>query len=300
MVIYSGPHVFMRKILLFGKVGQVGWELRRTLMPMGEVVCLGRPDVELSLADSIRDHIKAVKPDIIINACAYTAVDKSEKEFDLAKKINADAPGVMGEEAKKLGALLVHYSTDYVYDGTKRTPYVETDTPNPLGSYAKTKHLGDEAIRQTDCNHLIFRLCWVYGNRGSNFMLTMQRLARKREKIKVVADQIGCPTWSRAVAEVTAKAVFQVKNNADAERFSGTYHLCSSGQTSWHGFAKAIVDLMPPEERKCVKVEDINNSTYPTPTLRPYYTVMSTQKLQDTFGLKLPDWYEMLKHVVEK
>jgi dTDP-4-dehydrorhamnose reductase len=290
----------MRKILLFGKVGQVGWELRRTLMPMGEIVCLDRPDVELSLADSIRNHIKSISPDIIINAAAYTAVDKSEKEFDLAKKINADAPGVMAEEAKKLGALLVHYSTDYVYDGAKRTPYVETDKPNPLGSYAKTKHLGDEAIRHTGCNHLIFRLCWVYGNRGSNFLLTMQRLAKQKEKIKVVSDQIGCPTWSRAVAEVTSQAVFQVKNKSDAERLSGTYHLCSSGQTSWHGFAKAIVDLMPPEERKCVKVEDISNSTYPTPTLRPYYTVMSTQKLQDTFGLKLPNWYEMLKHVVEK
>jgi dTDP-4-dehydrorhamnose reductase len=226
-------------------------------------------------------------------------VDKAEAELALATQINADAPGVMAAEAKKRGALLVHYSTDYVFDGTKTTPYVETDTPNPLGAYARTKHAGDEAIRTAGCNHLIFRLCWVYGARGANFMLTMQRLAREREKLRVVADQVGCPTWSRMIAETTAQALLQVRNAEDARRLSGTYHLCSSGQTSWHGFAKAIIDLMPPETRKCREVEAITTAEYPTPTRRPAYSVMSAAKLEKVFGLRLPDWHDSLRQVVE-
>ena len=289
----------MKNILLFGKVGQVGWELRRTLAPLARVTCIDYPDVDFTRLDSVRGAITAAAPDVIINAAAYTAVDKAESELALATQINADAPGIMAEEARKRGALLVHYSTDYVFDGTKTTPYVETDAPNPLGAYARTKHAGDEAIRAAGCDHLIFRLCWVYGARGANFMLTMQRLAREREKLRVVADQVGCPTWSRMIAETTAQALLQVRQPADAHRLSGTYHLCSSGQTSWHGFAKAIIDLMPPETRKCREVEAITTAEYPTPTKRPAYSVMSAAKLERAFGLRLPDWHDSLRQVVE-
>lgn len=289
----------MKNILLFGKVGQVGWELRRTLAPLARVTCIDYPDVDFTRSDSVRGAITAAAPDVIINAAAYTAVDKAESELALATQINADAPGIMAEEARKRGALLVHYSTDYVFDGTKTTPYVETDAPNPLGAYARTKHAGDEAIRAAGCDHLIFRLCWVYGARGANFMLTMQRLAREREKLRVVADQVGCPTWSRMIAETTAQSLLQVRQADDARRLSGTYHLCSSGQTSWHGFAKAIIDLMPPETRKCREVEAITTAEYPTPTKRPAYSVMSAAKLERAFGLRLPDWHESLRQVVE-
>ena len=289
----------MKNILLFGRVGQVGWELRRTLAPLGRVTCVDYPEVDFTRPDSVREAIAAAAPDVIINAAAYTAVDKAEAELALATKINADAPGVMAAEARQRGALLVHYSTDYVFDGTKTTPYVETDAPNPLGAYARTKHAGDEAIRTAGCDHLIFRLCWVYGARGANFMLTMQRLAREREKLRVVADQVGCPTWSRMIAETTAQALLQVRTTEDARRLSGTYHLCSSGQTSWHGFAKAIIDLMPPETRKCREVEAITTAEYPTPTKRPAYSAMSAAKLERAFGLRLPDWHDSLRQVVE-
>jgi dTDP-4-dehydrorhamnose reductase len=289
----------MKNILLFGKVGQVGWELRRTLAPLARVTCIDYPDVDFTRPDSVRGAITAAAPDVIINAAAYTAVDKAESELALATQINADAPRIMAEEARKRGALLVHYSTDYVFDGTKTTPYVETDAPNPLGAYARTKHAGDEAIRAAGCDHLIFRLCWVYGARGANFMLTMQRLAREREKLRVVADQVGCPTWSRMIAETTAQSLLQVRQADDARRLSGTYHLCSTGQTSWHGFANAIIDLMPPETRKCREVEAITTADYPTPTKRPAYSVMSAAKLERAFGLRLPDWHESLRQVVE-
>jgi dTDP-4-dehydrorhamnose reductase len=287
------------RILLFGKVGQVGWELRRTLAPTAQLTCVDYPEVDLTDAGSIRRHIAHAAPDIIVNAAAYTAVDRAESEFSLATAINAEAPGIMAEEARHRGSLLVHYSTDYVFDGTKTTPYVETDTPNPIGAYARTKHAGDEAIRRSGCAHLLFRLCWVYGARGNNFMLTMQRLAREREKLRVVADQVGCPTWSRLIAEATAHALRQVRSPAEARALSGTYHLCASGQTSWHGFAQAIIDLMPPENRKCREIEAISSAEYRTPTKRPAYSVMSAAKLEATFGLRLPDWHESLRQVVE-
>jgi dTDP-4-dehydrorhamnose reductase len=214
--------------------------------------------------------------------------------------INGEAPGIMAVEAKKNGALLVHYSTDYVFDGSKTSPYVEEDPPNPLGTYGRTKLAGDQAIQQVGCEHLIFRLCWVYGARGSNFMLTMMRLAREREKLRVVQDQVGCPTWSRMIAETTALALKGTIPPATAGPRQGVYHLCSSGQTSWHGFASAIVELMPAEGRKCREVEGIGSSEYPTPTKRPPYSVMSCDKLARDFGLRLPDWRESLQQVMEK
>jgi dTDP-4-dehydrorhamnose reductase len=289
----------MTPLLLIGKIGQVGYELRRTLGPLAQVTAVDFPEIDLTNGDSIRKWIRDVKPAVIINAAAYTAVDKAESEAELAMKINGAAPGILAEEAKKIGALVIHYSTDYIFDGTKTQPYIETDAPNPLGSYGRSKLAGDQAIIAVGGKHLIFRLCWVYGARGGNFMLTMMRLAREREKLRVVNDQIGSPTWSRMIAETTTLALKQVLTAPDAVAFSGVYHLASSGTTSWHGFAQAIVDLMPTEGKKCTQVEPITSAEYPTPTKRPAYSVLGCGKLETTFGLKLPDWRESLKQVLE-
>jgi dTDP-4-dehydrorhamnose reductase len=266
---------------------------------MAHITCVDFPDIDLTSNDSIRRRVRNSRPNIVINAAAYTAVDKTESEPDKAMKINGVAPGILAEEAKKLDALLVHYSTDYVFDGTKTEPYIETDAPNPLGAYGRTKLAGDEAVRAVGGAHLIFRLCWVYGARGQNFMLTMMRLAREREKLRVVGDQVGCPTWSRMIAETTALALKQVVAAGDLDAFTGTYHLAASGITSWHGFADAIVKLMPVEGRKCVQVEAISTADYPTPTKRPAYSVLACDKLERTFGLRLPHWEESLKQVLE-
>ena len=286
-------------ILLIGKIGQVGWELRRTLAPMARVTCVDFPEIDLTSSDSIRRWVREARPNIVINAAAYTAVDKAETELDKAMKINGVAPGILAEEAKKLGALLVHYSTDYIFDGTKTEPYVEPDAPNPLSAYGRTKLAGDEAVRAIGGAHLIFRLCWVYGARGQNFMLTMMRLAREREKLRVVGDQVGCPTWSRMIAETTTLALKQVVAAPDPAAFTGTYHLASSGVTSWHGFADAIIKLMAAGGKKCTQVEAITTAEYPTPTKRPAYSVLSCDKLERVFGLRLPHWEDSLKQVLE-
>ena len=288
------------RILIFGRIGQVGYELRRTLASLGPLTCVDYPEVYLTDPDSIRRWIRDSKPSIIVNAAAYTAVDKAETEFSLAQKINGIAPGIMAEEAKKTGALLVHYSTDYVYDGTKTSPYTEKDDTGPLGAYGRSKLAGDQAILAVDGNHLIFRLCWVYGARGNNFLLTMTRLARERETLRVVADQFGSPTWSRMIAETTALALKQVIDEHDFLSQRGMYHLCASGQTSWHGFAKAIVDSLPVEQRKCREVQSIPTADYPTPAKRPAYSVMSCEKLERVFNLRLPSWEASLRDVIEE
>jgi dTDP-4-dehydrorhamnose reductase len=287
------------RILLIGKVGQVGWELRRTLAPMGQIVCVDFPEIDLTCGDSIRRWVRESRPDIVINAAAYTAVDKAESEPDRATQINGVAPGIMAEEAKRTGALLVHYSTDYIFDGTKTKPYEETDAPNPLGAYGRSKLAGDEAVRAIGGAHLIFRLCWVYGARGQNFMLTMMRLAREREKLRVVADQSGCPTSSRMIAETTAQALRQAVAAGDWGALTGTYHLASSGVTSWQGFAQAIVNLMPAEGKKCSVVEAISTPEYPTPAKRPAYSVLGCDKLERVFSLRLPHWEDSLRQVLE-
>jgi dTDP-4-dehydrorhamnose reductase len=266
---------------------------------MAHITCVDFPDIDLTSGDSIRRWVRETRPKIVINAAAYTAVDKAESEPDKAMKINGVAPGILAEEAMKLGALLVHYSTDYVFDGAKIEPYVETDAPNPLGAYGQTKLAGDEAVRAVGGAHLIFRLCWVYGGRGQNFMLTMMRLAREREKLRVVGDQVGCPTWSRMIAETTALGLKQAVVADDLSSFTGTYHLASSGVTSWHGFADAIVRLMPAQGKKCLAVEAISTAEYPTSTKRPAYSVLACGKLERTFGLRLPQWEESLKQVLE-
>jgi dTDP-4-dehydrorhamnose reductase len=286
-------------ILIIGKIGQVGWELRRTLAPLGNITSVDFPDIDLTDGNSIVRWVRETKPQVIVNAAAYTAVDKAESEFEKCNRINGVAPGILAEEAKKLSALLVHYSTDYVYDGAKTTPYTEEEPPNPLGAYGRTKLAGDQAVLQVDGNHLIFRLCWVYGARGQNFMLTMMRLARERGKLRVVSDQFGCPTWSRMIAETTALALKQAVDRTEPSDFKGVYHLAASGQTSWHGFAEAIVGQMPAEVKKCQQIEAITTAEYPTPAKRPPYSVLSCDKLEKTFGLRLPNWEESLKQVME-
>jgi len=288
------------KILLIGKNGQVGWELRRTLAPLAEVVAVDYPEINLTDTPALRQFVAGTRPTVVVNAAAYTAVDKAETETELCRQINAVAPGVLAGEAKKIGALMVHYSTDYIFDGAKMSPYVETDAPNPLGAYGRSKLEGDRAVKASGTDHLIFRLCWVYGARGQNFMLTMQRLAREREKLRVVGDQFGCPTWSRMIAETTALALKQVLAGADRSGFNGEYHLAASGQTNWHEFASRIIELMPEAERKCRVVEKVTTPEYPTPARRPMYSVLDCGKLQKTFGLRLPDWEASLRQILDK
>jgi dTDP-4-dehydrorhamnose reductase len=289
----------MKTILIIGKIGQVGFELRRTIAPLGKVVSVDYPEIDLTDGASIQKWVADTKPAVIINSAAYTAVDKAETDHERCQQINGIAPGILAEQAKKLGALLVHYSTDYVYDGTRTAPYDETAATNPLSVYGRSKLAGDQAILQAGANHLIFRLCWVYGPRGQNFLLTIRRLARERDKLRIVQDQVGCPTWSRLIAEATALALQQVLAAGDPAALNGIYHLAANGQTSWHGFAEAIIALLADSEKKCRVVEPITTSEYPLPARRPAYSVLSCEKLKRTFGLQLPDWRDSLTQVVE-
>ena len=288
------------KVLLIGKNGQVGWELRRTLAPLARVLAVDFPEIDLTDAAAARRLVLDNRPKVVVNAAAYTAVDKAESDTRTAQLINGVAPGALAQAAKQVGALMVHYSTDYVFDGMKNTPYVETDSPNPLGAYGRTKLEGDEAVRAAGGNHLIFRLCWVYGARGQNFLLTMQRLARERETLRVVKDQFGCPTWSRLIAEGTTLALRQVMAASDPDSLTGTYHLAAGGSTNWHTFASRIVELMPETERRCREVAAITTAEYPTPTKRPAYTVLDCGKLKKTFGIQLPDWEDGLRLILDK
>lgn len=292
------------KILLTGVTGQVGWELQRTLMTIGEVIVVGRhfsnPNLQMDLAqvDTIRRTIREIKPDLIVNPAAYTAVDKAETEPELAMVINSIAPGAIAEAAKEIGAAMIHYSTDYVFDGNNNTAYTELDKPNPQNIYGKTKLAGEEAIASVGVHHLILRTSWVYSLRGKNFLLTMLRLAQEREEIKVVDDQIGAPTWSRMIAEATAQIVAQASGNISdflANR-GGLYHLTASGKTSWYGFAQAIFELDEKKsDRKLERLTAITTKGYPTPASRPAYSLLDNQKLSQTFGLTLPDWQRNLE-----
>ncbi len=282
----------MRKILVTGAKGQVGWELVRTLAPLGEVVAVDMSELNIADTDAVRRFVRELKPAIIVNPAAYTAVDKAEAEPELAMQVNGIAPGVFAEEAKRLDAWLVHYSTDYIFDGTKPTAYVEDDQPNPQSVYGKTKLAGEQAIRAVGCKHLILRTSWVYGARGHNFMLTMLRLGKERDELKIVADQFGAPTWSRGIAEVTAQILAQlhspmIPTELAASR-SGTYHLTAAGETSWHGFAAEVVRQGLPERQ--VTMTPITTDQYPLPAPRPANSRMSNQKLQNTFAVQSPAW----------
>jgi dTDP-4-dehydrorhamnose reductase len=291
-----------RKILIFGRVGQLGWELRHKLACLGSVSVAEYPEVDFTKPDSIRAAVRAVEPAVIVNAAAYTAVDKAETEPELAAAINATGPGVLAEEAKRLDSLLVHYSTDYVFDGTKQGAWLETDTPNPLSVYGKTKLAGDQAIQAAGCTHLIFRTSWVYGARGNNFLLTMLRLARERSELRIVNDQRGGPTTSECIALATANVLAQVlaPGGAGLEGRSGIYNLTNAGETTWHGFAKAI--LMKASTSLGIPLPNlvpIETGEYPRPAQRPANSCLSGQRLQETFGVRMPHWEQGLSLVFE-
>ncbi len=289
-------------ILVTGKNGQVGYELQRALMPLGCVVAVARNTMDLADNDSISTVVRQIKPDVIVNAAAYTAVDKAETEQQAAMQINGVAPGVLAEEAKKLNALLIHYSTDYVYDGSKQEIYLETDATNPVNYYGLSKLAGERAIQDSGVEHLILRTSWVYGSRGGNFLLTMLRLMKDREVLNVIDDQYGAPTWSRLIAEATAHIVRQAAQERKAQKFqSGLYHLASSGETTWHGFASKIAQLVINKEALKIKaIEKIPTSQYPTPAKRPHNSRISTQSLSERFSLVLPNWDEALALCMEE
>lgn len=290
------------RILIFGRIGQVGWELRHKLACLGQVSTVEYPEVDFTNPDSIRSAVRAVEPAVIVNAAAYTAVDKAESELQLATAINATGPGVLAEEAKRLGSLLVHYSTDYVFDGSKLSPYVETDTPNPINVYGRTKLAGDEAIQASGCDHLIFRTSWVYGARGNNFLLTMLRLGKERAELRIVDDQIGSPTSSECIAQATSDVLAQVlaPGGAGMQGRSGVYNFTSAGETSWFGFAKALLTRSAGTYGFAVpNLIPIKTSGYPRPAQRPMNSRLSCQRLEQTFGVALPPWEDALSLVLE-
>ncbi len=292
------------KILVLGSQGQVGWELVRSLLPLGEVVALSRAEADLAQPDMLRAVIRSHQPTLIVNAAAYTAVDKAESEGALACAINATAPGVLAEEARRCNALLIHYSTDYVFDGTLDRPYVETDTPNPQSVYGRSKLAGEEALEAVGADHLILRTSWVYGARGHNFMRTILRLAAERETLRIVADQTGAPTWSRWIADATAHvARSALQRRRDANFRSGTYHLTCAGSTSWHGFAMAIVEqyrkIHPEATLAAREILPISTAEYPLPAVRPANSRLSCAKILNEYGVVAPKWGDALCLCIE-
>ena len=284
------------KILVTGINGQVGFELHRSLQALGEVVAVDRAQMDLSKLQQVRDVIRAVRPDLIVNPAAYTAVDQAENERELAFRINGEAPAVMAEEAKKLGAGLVHFSTDYVFDGSKVGPYVETDPTCPVNVYGASKLAGEQAIIAAGVPHLILRTSWVYGMRGKNFLLTVLRLAAERDQLRIVGDQFGSPTWSRTIADTTAQLLARLDARegllaAMAGGQGGIYHLTASGSTSWHGFTEQIV--AHPSVANKPQVTAIATHEYPLPARRPHNSVMAAGRLAAQ-GIHLPGWQTAL------
>ncbi len=286
------------RILLISSSGQVGWELQRTLAPLGGIVATGRNKdarlaVDLANPDSLVLAFNEVRPTLVVNAAAYTAVDKAESEPDVAEAVNAVAPGIIGELAARQGAAVIHYSTDYVFDGTSGHPYREDDETSPAGVYGRSKLQGEQALLDVATDVLIFRTAWVYGQHGQNFLRTMLRLFAERDELRIVDDQVGSPTWSRMIAEVTALIASQLK--MEPARFGekrGIYHLTAAGQTSWFGFAQAILKN---SEFDC-RLLPIPSRDYPTPAKRPAWSVLDNTKLNDAFGLALPDWWHSLQY----
>ena len=283
------------KILLFGKNGQVGWELQRSLAPLGEVIALGTTSQnycgDFTDLTGIANTIRAIEPDVIVNAAAHTAVDKAESEPDLARTINALAPAVLAKESNLLNSLLIHYSTDYVFDGEGDKAWQESDQTEPLSIYGATKLEGEQLIQASGCMHLIFRTSWVYGARGGNFAKTMLRLAKERDSLKVIDDQIGAPTGADLLADVTAHAIRTARRNPEV---SGLYHLVAGGETSWHGYASFVLDYARRAgiDLKVATdaVQAVPTSAFPTPAKRPHNSRLNTEKLQNTFDLHLPHW----------
>ena len=303
------------KILLTGKTGQVGRELARLLDRVGEVTAPDRQQLDLTKPDGIRQVVRGVRPDLIVNAAAYTAVDRAESEEAIAQAINAVAPGVLAEEAKKLGALLVHYSTDYVFDGMKGKPYEENDPTNPLSAYGRTKLEGERAIQQAEPAYLIFRTAWLYAREGRNFLLTILRLATEKEELRIVRDQTGAPTSSQEIAAATMKVLEQIRTPAANVRhwpeIKGIYHMTAGGETNWYEFAKSILELAASQSRPeawlaaatrgrplmARRIVPISTEEYPTPARRPLYSVLSNNRLNHQFGATLPDWEAQLRPI---
>jgi len=283
------------KILLLGKNGQVGWELQRTLAPLGDVIALGRQELDLTDQQSIRRTVRTTRPDLIVNAAAYNAVDKAEEEPELAMAINGIGPGILAEEAVLNKALIVHYSTDYVFDGAKDSPYTEEDIPNPLNIYGKTKLAGEEAIRKTEAGYLILRTCWVYGLRGNNFLLTILRLAREKNELRIVNDQFGAPTWSRMVAESTALLLARYLFSKPEHSKKGLYHLSADGETTWFGFTRAILEQIEKDRKHTPILQAISTESYPTAATRPLFSVLDNNLIHEQFAITMPSWQKQLK-----
>lgn len=312
------------RILLLGKNGQVGWQLQRSLAPLGHLIALdregltpqqaahlparqGQPLLEQSLCgdlsdlEGLRRTVHALRPQVIVNAAAYTAVDKAETEVDLVRRINAEAPGVLAQAAHEMGAWLVHYSTDYVFNGSGHAPWQEGDATGPLNAYGLTKLEGEQLILQAGRQHLIFRTSWVYASRGGNFAKTMLRLARERERLTVIDDQFGAPTGAELIADVTAHALRQVLRTGEGQ---GTYHLAASGETTWHRYAQFVIEqaqrLQPHAPWKVQSIDPVPTQTFPTPARRPHNSRLNTNLLQSTFGLHTPPWQEGVSRMLEE
>ena len=294
------------KILLLGSNGQVGWELKRSLAPLGAVTALTRHSEkglsgDLADPDALAATVQSVRPDIIVNAAAYTAVDRTESEPERAKLINAQAPARLAQEAKSAGAWLIHYSTDYVFDGSGSTPWQETDPPSPINVYGRTKLEGEEAIGQSGCQHLIFRTSWVYASQGRNFLRTMLKLAAEKESLRVVDDQIGAPTGAELIADVTAHAIRAIEREPG---LSGTYHLTAAGETSWWAYARLIIDTAAKAgmdlKVSARDVVPVPSKEFPTPAPRPGNSRLDATKLKDVFGLSLPAWEDGVVRAVQE
>ena len=287
------------KILLFGKNGQIGWELQRALAPLGELIAFGSADADFAQPDSLAATVQAVVPDIIVNAAAHTAVDRAESEPDLAMAINAESPAVLAREAAVLGAWLLHYSSDYVFDGSGSTPWTEDAPTAPLSVYGRSKLEGELAIRASGCKHLILRTSWVYAARGNNFAKTMLRLAGERDRLSVVDDQFGAPTGAELLADVSAHVL---RTAIERPRVAGLYHVVAGGETNWHGYARHVIAFARKAGRS-IKVADdaiepVPGSAFPTPARRPANSRLNTGKFRDTFGLALPAWQVGVERVL--
>jgi dTDP-4-dehydrorhamnose reductase len=291
------------KILLTGCNGQVGFELQRSLAPLGEVIAFDRPRCDLADPESLRAAIREVRPNIMLNPAAYTAVDKAEGDEVTAQAVNGDAPGIIGEEAAKIGALVIHYSTDYVFDGTKTGAYVETDATNPLSVYGRTKLAGENALIASEAHHLIFRTSWVFGAHGANFLKTILRLAREREELRIVGDQFGAPTGAALIADTTAQVLGQYLRVGYSDSFPfGTYHLTASGCASWHEYAAFVVEqaLKMGTSLQAIpeKIHQIATADYPLPATRPQNSRLDCSRLEHGFQLQMPTWQNGVSHAL--
>ena len=300
------------KIVIVGRNGQLAWEATQRFQGLGEIICLGRPEFDLLDLNGVREEIRRIKPTVIVNAAAYTAVDQAESESEAAMKINSQAPAAMAEEAKRLGALFITYSTDYVFDGKSATPYSETNPTAPLNVYGASKLSGERAVEAVGGNHLIFRTSWVYGARGKNFLKTILKLATERPELRIVDDQVGAPTWSRDLADATRKIIEQIVSKIESENIligealgdrRGIYHMTATGSVSWCGFAAAILEEMEKRglsKRSLVKIVPIPSQEYPTPAARPHNSRLCNDKLKNAFGVTLPAWQQSLAAVMDE